>query len=744
MKKISKISVVLLTITLLISSFAIFASAETANAEDDYKAVLEYYEAGYFLNATFDDVTNFERQSAFDSEAFADSTEAFKASGKVAYINNTDGTATMRSLSPVYFDVTVAAPISLGVNTKIKFEEANASSFSISIHSNEKSSISNESVKLFEITPDAVNVYQGTESGKDIYAPIDGLVPGTSAFDIEFFYNINVNAVSITLNITPEASDTVSVTISDPSISCMIFELGFQNITMDYCEIYTGSFVRNLNGNEAEIVAMLNDLIALYNNATDKDDAFKYLEVAAKVIVNYGFSYESFNDNAAIVIDTVAPVYAAEYVNIADSISSENSYYDALSLVESSVLYKEFLDALAAMSYEAELGKSDEEISTATDAIAAEFARLEKAKADTLIAYDVVHTIPSIYVADYATLREAALILMEYTICETYFDDNHSQEEIALAVKSANAIITEYSNKDTAAKNFVENVPIMCDVTKTFADRYAAYVIAKDNLFKDSTYDDYADGISIESLYLSYEDAEQVLKVSASYAEEFLWKMNEASLTQSYSVRIIALDAAAPYVDSVERGYPGVKEALDKYYALRYDVDKKFEIARNYINAVLAINNAETMEEKVRAIEVAKAYAALGADVSLDIKDMDITVIEANIILSNEESAISLVQAHVSSYISVVNSIASKATLAEKRTAINRALELGVGVDTTADGVSAATNALNDAIVAYNNEVKAANAVASECNNFALETLSRTIPTERVAQVVAIVKKFFD
>ncbi len=743
MKKISKISVVLLMVALAVSCFAIFASAEGAAIPADHEAVLEYYEAGYFLNASFNDATDFEVQSSFDEEAFADSSEDFQTSGKVSYQNNSDGTATMRSISPVYFDVITGSSVSFGVNSKFKLDAAETSSFALTLHSEARGALSNNSVKLFEITATAFNVYDGTKSGKPTYVPVEDLVPGTGMLSIEFFLGNDDGAQFVVCNVTPEGGETVSVPFTNSGIAFESFDISFRNITMDYCEIYKGTFIRKLSDNAADIAAEINELAALYASSSNKDEAFKYAEVAAKVLVNYGFYDESVKENADAILAAVAPAYAEAYTGLAEALNAENSYYDAIEIIESSVVYAEFLDALSAADYVVELGKTDEEISNASDAIAAEIVRLEKVKSDTLTAFDAVYSISNVYAADYATLREVADVLIDHPICDTYYDDNHSAEDISAAAKMAIAIVTEFNKKDSAAKKFTESVPIMCDLSNAFSERYAAYIVAKENIFTDDTYDDYTD-ISVLALYSMYEEAEAALSEVAAYAEEFLWKMSEAALTQSYSVRIIALDAAEPYIDSVERGYPGVQEALDKYYVLRHDVDRKFEIARNYITAVLAVKDAGTVEEKIRGIEVAKAYAALGADVSLVITDMQITVTEANIILSNEEAAISLIQAHVNSYISTVNSIASKTDPAEKRSAINRAIELGADVDTTADGVGAATDILNAAIAAYNAEVAAANSVANECNNIALDIVSRTIPKAHIAQVVAIIKKFFE
>ena len=80
MKKISKILVVLLSLTLIISALAVFVYAdESAEAAPyNYEAVLEYFETDNYLNATFDDADTLD-------EAFASASDKVSVSGKVSY-----------------------------------------------------------------------------------------------------------------------------------------------------------------------------------------------------------------------------------------------------------------------------------------------------------------------------------------------------------------------------------------------------------------------------------------------------------------------------------------------------------------------------------------------------------------------------------------------------------------------------------------------------------------------------------
>ncbi len=739
MKKTSKISVVLIALTLLISSFAVFASADDSVADAyDYKSVLEYYEAGYYLNATFNDAATLD-------DAFADSSEDFGVSGKVSYVNNSDGTATMQSLSPLYLDIATKSSVSFGINTKLKLDSSTMSSIALRLHSVKRSDSTDEVIKVFEITPSAVIVYKETVDSVPSYDSIEYAVED-GVFAIEFFFDKTEASEVITLTITPasEGAEAKSITLDVDGFGFKAIDLSTVSVTMDYCEIYKGSFVRKLSGSQADIAKHLNKLVSLYNANPAGEHAFKYLEVAAKVFVEYGFNDESTVAAAKTAVETVAPEYAKRYVEGASAIKSDLDYHVRLDYVNSLVPYDTFLESMKNGYSDVDIKQTAEAIAAANALVDTEFASLAKAKEDTLYTCEEVYKISNVYVADYTSLKQAYDAVSAHPICKTYYDDEYTLEKVVEAARYAEAIVSEFKKKDSMATIFTTNVPVMCDTAKPFGERYAAYVLARDNKFTDTTYNAYLENTTIEKLVADFETVLPEISVAEDYAEEFLLKIQEADVTASYAVKIIALDAAEPYIADVERGYPGVKEAIDKYYALRQDINNRFETAKKYINAVLDVQAATTIEEKVRLIGVAKAYAAFGADVSIEVTDMSITVTQANIILSNEESALLLVQAHVDSYISTVNSIATKADMQAKRAAISRALALQVGVDTTADGVAAANETLQAAIAAYNAEVKAANALSSECNNLAMETVSRTIPTVTIAQIVAIVKKFFD
>lgn len=741
MKKFRKALVALLALALVAScsSMLAFADGEQSSAFE-YETVLEYYESETYLNATFDGSSNL-------NSALSDSSDSFSAVGKVSYVANSNGTATMRSLAPLYFDINTDKAVPFGANMKLSLDSA-SSVVSLRLNSSKRTNSNNDVLKLFEITQTAVSVFDGTENGVPKYknVTLDGsdYAVGNAMFSIDLFLDTADAEDVAYLTVTADGKTSVSAEIKTGDFAFKAFDISSNYVTMDYCEIYQGSFARKLNDNKDDIVTLLNGIVAEYNKDTSNALAFDYLETVAKVVITYGFDDSRIADSARTALNVVAPVYAKTYNDGVAALDTSLAYNETLEAINELAYYGEFIDALSTSAYSAIEGIDYSKVSENKQKIDSEIARLAKAKEDTLISYSAVLSISNIYATSYADLKAVYDIVKEHPICETYSDDLYSQDSVALAYRFSNAIVTEFEKKDASAKAFINAVPVMANENLSFADRYEAYSIAKANKFSDTTYNAYLEGTTIENVIAKYDSVCADIQIVAEYAEEFLVKVKEAYLTSSYAVKIAALDVAALYIDDVERGYPGVPESIELYNTLRQDIADRIEATRNYINAVLAVMAAETVDEKKAAIEIAEAYAVLGSNVTVEITDMELTVTEANVILSNETSKILLGEATVNAYKQLVDSISEIVDVSARRTAINNALALKESVDQNAVGVAAANLVLDEAIADYNADVDAANSKSAEDNTLALNTISATAPTVSVAQVVAIIKKFFE
>ena len=767
MKNTRKILILLLLIAMSFACFSVFAYATEATPSEDqlkyeaalatHKKVLEYYEAGYYLNADFDDAADF-------NAALSDATDEFALTVGGAFdATLADGAANVSSVSNTYFDFVPDTAASFGIKAKVKVTAD--SSFSLFLHSSKRGSVG-EYLRLFAVS-DGKIVHELDYKGDTIsYKTSTSAVAADTYFDIDFFLDKQANQNVITLIVTPDngvaetftySYDNTTTDFLNGKFDFKSFYLATDGATIDSLQVYKGSFMRDLdNGNNVKIIAdAIADIAKDYNTYSTKVDskAYELCEIVADLVVTYGYDPSGLTDTALVdsvktfaqtCVNTVAPVYAEAYANGVNNINVELAYYDRLTHVESIAVYSDFLNNLKDSDYSEVDGIDYDAIAADSVKVEEELATLEKAKEDTIAAFAAAVNIPNVYLATYADYREAYDVLKAHPICATYYDEQRSAEAVNLASKVANVILAEYPVIDKKASAFAENVVIANDQTKSYAERYAAYTIAKANVFTDASYDAYLDGTTVAELLAAYDNATLTFSESVETAEEFLSKIDQAAKTPSYSVKLVALDEAAAYIDTVERGYPGVTEAIELYNVLRKDISDKIEATKLYIQSVIDVQNATTVADKKAAIAKAKELAVLGNDVSVEIADFDITVTQANVILSDEESTIVLAETKVANFIAATNALDSITDRKALKAAIAKASALKAGADVTAAGVADASAKLDAAIAAFNAAVNAANTAGKETATLTVSVLGASVPTQRIGEVIAIIKKFYE
>lgn len=764
MKNTRKILILLLMVAMSFACLSVFAYAAEATPTADqlayeaalanHKKVLEYYEAGYYLNADFDDDADF-------GAALSDATDEFALTvGGAFEATLADGAANVSSVNQTYFDFAPEAIGSFGIKARVKVDAS--SSLSLFLHSSKRGSIG-EYLRMFSISNGNISHELDYKGDAIAYKSSASAVAADTYFELDFFLEKQATQNVITLVVTPEggaaerfsyAYDNTVTDFLNGKFDFKTFYLATDGATIDYMQVYKGSFMRDLdNSKNVKLIAdAISAIAADYNayNAKVDSKAYELCEIASALVVTYGYDPSSLTDETLVdsvkafaktAVDTVAPVYAAAYADGVKGINTELAYYDRLDHIASIATYSNFLNNLKGSDYSEVDGIDYDAIDADIAKVDAEVALLEKAKADTIAAFTAAVKIPNVYLAKYADYREAYDVLNAHPICATYYDEERSADAVNLASKVANVILAEYPVLDKRASEFAKNVAIAGDATLTYAERYAAFTVAKANVFTDESYDAYLEGTTVAQLLAAYDAINAGFSASVKNAEEFLSRIDQAAKTPSYSVKIVALDEAATYIDTVERGYPGVTDALALYEVLRKDISDKITATKNYIQSVIDVQLATTVAAKKTAIAKAKELAVLGSDVSVEITDFDITVTQANVILSDEEAVIVLAETKVANFIAAANSLASITDRKELKAAIVRANALKDGVDLTAAGVADAVAKLEAAIAAFNDAVNAANAAAKEARALTVSTLGASVPTQRVAEVVAIIKK---
>ena len=752
MKLKSKILLALFALSLMVSGTAISAFAddtalemsENSAALADHSKVLEYFEAGYYLNADFNgELTK--------DTALLDSDENFNASWHTtADVSFTGTTASWSGLGNTNFDFTSDNSASFGINASFRLDSQD-SILKLSLHDRDYSDTSElKTITLVSFKEGAISVYDSTYGTKEY--PVNIAVG--AYFSFTAFYNAENGEFQVYIN----GSET-PYTTNIGAFKYTVANLRSNNVSADYLEMYKGSFIRNLSGNDGIIANKILELTSLYNSDPSAEGAYSYLEIITKIVVYHSFDIDSLADDVKADVkaaaDAAIKVNAVDYANefLNSVIIDKNAPYNTrLALVDNYAYLNDVLsEVLSNEKFENALAEYSnvEQLKALVVSFEQEIQDLATDAQNTKIAVEALFSVEDVYLANYAELREVYDVITLHPLNPTYYDDVLTEEDVARAVKIVNALNVEFTNKDSKAKNFVGNMLIAIDESKPFGERYDAYLVAKNNVFVDSSYDAYIEGATVSELYDAYLAMVDSMEQTAYYCDAFISKVSLASKMSSFSVKKSVLDEAAEYIIYINETFPGMEDALALYNAIRTEIKEKIEVTIKYIEAVIAVRNAEGYEAKKAAIAIAKAYELDGSDVSVGnafvtVGDEVIDVTKANIILSDEESVIILLDTRATNYVAAVEAIASAEGMVARRAAINRALKLKANIESEAEDILAATAILDAAVEAYNADVQTLNSGANDCNKLAAAVLTRSIPAKRVAEVAAIIKKFYE
>ena len=205
MKNTRKILILLLMVAMSFACLSVFAYAAEATPTADqlayeaalanHKKVLEYYEAGYYLNADFDDDADF-------GAALSDATDEFALTvGGAFEATLADGAANVSSVNQTYFDFAPEAIGSFGIKARVKVDAS--SSLSLFLHSSKRGSIG-EYLRMFSISNGNISHELDYKGDAIAYKSSASAVAAGTYFELDFFLEKQATKNVITLVVTPE------------------------------------------------------------------------------------------------------------------------------------------------------------------------------------------------------------------------------------------------------------------------------------------------------------------------------------------------------------------------------------------------------------------------------------------------------------------------------------------------------------------------------------------------------------
>ncbi len=779
MKKHSSVFVLILIIALAVSAFSIVSSAYKVTAES-YAEVLEFYESYEYVNETFD--------STALGEAFADSSAEFFQNGSFVSESISDGVYSVGNRSRVALTVSPRAKDlrsfdSFGYNFAFAFPDAtgkitleirDTQGNQIPLLGFQGAAVSNQidKVEFNSENPLANDAFFKLKTD-DEYA-----LSANAYYDVMIFVTmVSDTETSIVVNVSDRA-DTPRVKTYTTAVSNFNFDslsvvhnasTATRAAKLDYVEAYEGSFSHRLNDIEAAVGEYINALYEAHRNNPYSDFEEDILKVVGKLVLDYGYTTteNTVLDSIEYCVKNLADKYALDYIDLASELTENSTYNERLELLaDSRVLYRVIEYVNATYSNSDNNGDGDnnvqhdyilyaEDIAAAKKKFDKEAVDLPLLKENTVSFINIVKD-KEVYSMNFVDLKEIYDKISVIETCPSFYDEEYSEKEVAAAHLIGRAVTEEFERLDANAKKFVEAVNILRDpYNNTFGKRYLAYVDATENYFTDESYDAFLEDITISELIRQYAIFAPGMSATSEYAEEFLMKLRSASETDNFTIKVKSLDAIdeAKYIDNVEKGYPGVAEAIKNYGDMRKYISDKIVSCREFIKAVQAIDGTTTLAAKKTAVAAALALADEGRDntvvelvegsyVNVSYNGWKVT--DAAVKLAEADSAIKALENKAQNFVNAVEAIASAKTTADRRAAISYAISLKALADLTIDNAKQAADKLDRAILSFDADVTSANSFQNATGEFSVAVSSLAKGDIDSAKVVAIIKKFYD
>ncbi len=745
MKMLKRVFIGALCLAVLISCFAIFASAKEYTL-DNFDDILEYYEEPIVFA---DDFEGYNEGDTYPTNIYNGSRNAapilVKVDGTDKYLN-LNPNATAPNTKDVYFytdfeqsvdDFVISAIISGNAKTvTVWLSETSATAELINeekdmplVELHLGASTSAGQVKYYAYNP-KTNVSE--------LKTLEGItLNNTDKFELAIVYNNTSKTYSVTVTSVTDATNTATIDgIFGPTDAVKSVKIGGLtaqlktklNINIFDLAIYGGSYVRDFSAKATESDKALAAMYDVFASAESTDDAKLEVVTIAGKMAKLGYTTTDttllgkLNEMLAAGID----FYAVALERFALGFGVANDYKTRAAYIAKYADYFDLLPEDLSPVGEEKMARIQEII----DIYNQEKATLEsyKTNSDGFIAALQGANADSV---DYIYLKPI------YDEAVKYYSGVYSgYPGIPEALRTYNKIagVVELLMKNAAT--FITNVGIASS-EESFAVRYEAYLKAKDSKVDNETYPGVTEALA------TFAGIRTEMVAVEAVAFEYL-DYSTGALCALYIPAQEAYIALANAVENLQFDFPGVPEAKAAIAELEASIAAKKAAAQAYIDAVEALEG-KTGAELDEAIAAAKALQAEGNILGID------GIEKANIALSSIESAISNSKGYATKFNNLVTEIGGiivdgKITSSkETREVILSALAIASKADDSYAGVSNNKDILNKAIADYNAAVNAVNTafgdVCGTATGVVLSAAKDNSVTALVGKVIAFIKE---
>ena len=754
MKMTKRIFIALLIVSIMVSAFAITASANEEPVIVDYSYVLEYFEEptlfyNDYTGGELDALTSLlvKRTNTLTAEYVEDENAP---GGKylslaIASANNklevyTDNHVFLNWTSENVIDdfiinMTVSGDMGEG-------REQNLPRIIIAIGDEE---YSDASVGFAGATLAAVDYRRGAFYYLKAETAPDGTVSGVETktpfaltagawYDVSVSYDVESGNATIT--ITDSFNPTNTYTVEDayvPYNAVKNVRVGAygedygtaRGSVIKLSNVYAlgGLYQRNPYNTQAEVEAILLEMYETFNlETTAMDDMIDICELVKKVIT-LGFTTE--RADVQDVLDNlgggIVGFYNSKMQECVDTYMTLPTYLEKRALVDTCLGYINQLDQMDLSDTDPELLAALEENKSAIDRAS---NYLFNVMDNCYYFMDEVAKATDCDINDYAEVSAYLAQIEVYQPDPTYPGIEDSYSFYVRMRNSADKI-------KASADLFIELVGIADNLELDINVRADAYRELLDCYFDNETYPGMTEALAV------YNGVAPYLSDVIDRAENFIKYASRADYAVYVSAKQENIDIANTYADC-HSDYNGVAEARELLKEVQAFVDEQIKNAKAYISAVNALD-VLVGDDLTKAVEYAKSLQSKGNVLGVD------GVTNANIKLDKIIASIELRDKYCIYFMNLVESIDNAASTEELYRILAEAKAAEADADPSYEGVCDASAKLSVAISDYNELVSKINADFVKANETAANTAGIGKTANTVADhVIALIKKFFD
>ena len=764
MKMSKRIFIVLLTFAVMISSFAIFASAseDTAVTIDNYNYVLEYYEEpvifGFDIaegNSDYADALIMSNPGRVTHSVVADDTaptgsylnlqitsgRPWKEENVYFSWNNESG------VDEFYFDVTLSGGcVADGTSNYPKYRLTVGEEALAGVSEAHSTGIS---LLVLDFKYGQLSYLSGVDAeGAPITTLTDYVISPDAWYDVTLDYDAVSGVCTVVVTNTADAEDTVTISdvytpyelvknvrfgvnktdttvTDDPAKPTKDLRSNGNVWKIASISAAGGSARRNLADTQQGVEDAILEIYALYTSeGVSIDDKIGLCNVT-NTILGYGFTSDNEEVNAAIADLKFGSVtlYSDEIAEYVDLLGTLNDYYEKKACVEEATVYADILSDMDLSPVgEENMAKIEADIAT----VYAAGEALIKAEQDSLAYIELLCE------AEEDSLSTDYQLLLEYYTAAEALEPDLTYEGVAEVHVYYLNIVSGMEDISYQAEAFVATVDYLANESVDFMKRYNRYLNVKDIIYDNETYP----GMT-ETLARYNDEVVPAILYEASLSENFVKLIESADYAKYISAKEEYIAKADEYIELCHPDFPGVSDAKELRLEILEHIAEQKQNAKNYIDAVNALDSLSG-SALLTGITNAQKLQTLGNVLGVP------GVTEANIKLNQIVSSIELREKYNEYFITAVESLNYLYKLSDMYAKIVEAKAAELQTDPSYPGVSEASSDLEFFIESYNSIVEAVNADFVTANLVAADTVGIGETSNVVADnVIALIQTFF-